>query len=98
MGSSMDYILAVGAVIIGILCLTGHGDMFMSGGNTEKRNRLYDTKKMEKGCGIAMILVGIATAVDAQTTASQAKIAYLVALAVIFGALIFYVQTKCKRK
>lgn len=98
MGSSIDYILAVGAIIIGIMCLTGHGDIFMGGGDAQKRNKLYDMKKMERGCGIAMILAGIATAIDSQTTTVSAKIAYIAAQVIIFGVLIYYMQVKCKKK
>ena len=34
-------------------------DIFMKGGNAEIRKKLYDEKKMEKGCGVALILIGV---------------------------------------
>lgn len=98
MGKEIDYILAIGAIVIGIMCLTGHGDIFMGGGDVQRRKKLYDIKKMEKGCGVAMVLVGILTAIDSVTTAVPAKIGYIVAMAVIFGALIYYMQVKCRKK
>lgn len=47
----LDLILTVAALVIGVMLLTGHGSVFMKGGNAEIRRKLYDEKKMEKGCG-----------------------------------------------
>ena len=43
---SLDLILTVAAFIVGIMLLTGHGDIFMKGGNADVRKKLYDEKKM----------------------------------------------------
>ena len=48
---SLGLILTVAAFIVGIMLLTGHGEIFMKGGNADVRKKLYDEKKMEKGCG-----------------------------------------------
>ena len=48
MDETFSYILAIAAAVIGIMLLTGHGAMFMKGGNTQARARKYDEKKMEK--------------------------------------------------
>ena len=45
---SFSYILAIAALVIGIMILTGHGSVFMKGGNTQARAQKYDEKKMEK--------------------------------------------------
>ena len=58
---SLDLILTAAALIVGVMLLTGHGEIFMKGGNADVRKKLYDEKKMEKGCGVALILIGILT-------------------------------------
>ena len=97
MDTTLDIILTAGALIIGFMILTGHGSIFMKGGNDELRKKLYDEAKMEKGAGIAMILLGIATGINMFTTGLPAKIGYIVVLVVIFGGMIYYLKTKCKK-
>ena len=48
MDETFSYILAIAALVIGVMLLTGHGAVFMKGGNTQARSRKYDEKKMEK--------------------------------------------------
>ena len=45
---SFSYILAIAALVIGIMILTGHGSVFMKGGNTQARAQKYDEKKNGK--------------------------------------------------
>lgn len=98
MGRTLDFILTFAAVVVGIMLVTGNGGIFMKGGNTELRKKLYDEKKMEKASGIALILIGIATGIDSYTTGVVAKVTYIVVLVVIFTALIYYLKTKCKKQ
>ena len=98
MDRTFDLILTFGAVLIGILLLTGNGGFFMKGGNSAVRKVKYDQKKMEKSSGIALILVGLATGIDAYTEGLPAKVAYIVVLLVIFGTLFWYIRTKCRIK
>ncbi len=98
MNSTFDFILTVGSIVIGILLLTGHGSIFMGGGNSKKRSSMYDEKKMEKASGVALILVGIATGIDSFTTGVAAKIGYTIVLVAIFTVLVIYYQKKCKKK
>lgn len=97
MGTTLDYILTFGAIILGILLLTGHGSFLMKGGDEYKRKKLYDENKMEKATGVAMLLVGAATGLDSFTTGVAAKIGYIVVVALIFAALIYYLKVKCKK-
>ena len=97
MDETFSYILAIAAAVIGIMLLTGHGSMFMKGGNTQARARKYDEKKMEKVSGICMLLIGIATGIDAFTTSVTAKIVYVVVLFVILAVFLFLLKTKCRR-
>ena len=69
----------------------------MGGGNKDKRRQKYDQKKMETACGVAMILVAVVTAIDGFTTSIYAKIAYTVALVVIFVGLFVYLKMKCQK-
>jgi putative Mn2+ efflux pump MntP len=98
MDRSFDFILAGIALIVGIMLLTGHGDIFLKGGNTKLRKEKYDEKKMEKVSGICLILIGVATGVDAFTTSVAAKIAYVVILFVILAVFLFVLRTKCIKK
>ena len=91
---SFSYILAIAALVIGIMILTGHGSVFMKGGNTQARAQKYDEKKMEKVSGIGLILIGI----DAFTTSVTAKIVYVVVLFVILAVYLFVLRTKCLKK
>jgi len=52
MGRSFDFLLAGAALIVGILLLTGHGEIFLKGGNTQLRKAKYDEDKMSKGSGV----------------------------------------------
>lgn len=98
MDHSFDYILAFGAMIIGILILTGHGEFFLKGGNDAMRKSMYDEKKMEKATGIAMLLIGVATFVDTFTTGFPAKVAYIGVVILIFVGMIVYVKKKCRKR
>ena len=45
MDRSFDFILAGIALIVGIMLLTGHGDIFLKGGNTKLRKKSMMRKK-----------------------------------------------------
>nr|WP_297886030.1 DUF3784 domain-containing protein [uncultured Blautia sp.] len=98
MSRSFDFILGGASLIIGILLMTGHGDFFMKGGNTQLRKAKYDEKKMAKGSGLALILIGIITFIDSYTTTVAAKIGYIVAVVVILVGLMWYLNNKCAKK
>ena len=87
----LDLILTVAALV------TGHGSVFMKGGNAEIRRKLYDEKKMEKGCGAALILIGILTGFDMFTTGMVFKIGYIVVLLIIIVGLMYYLRVKCRK-
>ena len=90
---SFSFILTIAALVVGFMLFTGHGSFFMKGGNTQARAQKYDEKKMEKVSGICLILIGVATGVDAFT-----KIAYVVILFVILAVFLFVLRTKCIKK
>ena len=98
MDKSFGLILAVIALIAGIMLLTGHGDFLLKGGNTKLRKEKYDEKKMTWGSGVALVLIGVATFVDAYTTSITAEIIYIVVLLAILGWLVYYLKTKCAKK
>ena len=91
---SLSLILTIAAFIVGIMLLTGHGDIFLKGGNADIRKKLYDEEKMAKASGVALILIGIVSAVDLFTTALAFKIAYIVALLIIIIGLVYYLRVK----
>lgn len=98
---SLDIFLTVAALVIGVMLLTGHGDVFMKGGNAAERKKLYDEKKVQKATGIAMILMGIVTGLDMvlddKIDVMVSKIGYLVLIIVIFAVLVVYIRKKCKK-
>ena len=93
----LDLILTAAALIIGVMLLTGHGGIFMKGGNAEARKKLYDEEKMEKGCGVALILIGILSGIDMFTTGMTFKIGYIVVLLIIIIGLMYYLRVKCRK-
>ena len=46
---SFDMILTIAALVMGVMLLTGHGDILMKGGNAAERKKLYDDKKVQAG-------------------------------------------------
>lgn len=98
---SLDIFLTVAAFVVGVMLLTGHGDVFMKGGNASERKKLYDEKKVQKATGIAMILMGIVTGLDMvlddKINVMFSKIGYLVLIIVIFVVLVVYIRKKCKK-
>ena len=98
MDKSFGLILAVIALVAGIMLLTGHGDILLKGGNTKLRKEKYDEKKMTWGSGVALLLIGVATLIDSYTTSLVAEIIYIIVLIAILGWLVYYLKTKCVKK
>ena len=98
MDKSFGLILAVIALVAGIMLLTGHGDILLKGGNTKLRKEKYDEKKMTWGSGVALLLIGVATLIDSYTTSLVAEIIYIIVLIAILGWLGYYLKTKCAKK
>ena len=94
---SLDLILTVAAFIVGIMLLTGHGDIFMKGGNADVRKKLYVEKMMALGCGRALILIGVISSVYMYTIGMDFKIAYIVVLLIIIIGLLYFLRVKCKK-
>lgn len=94
--NSLDLIITVGALIIGVMLLTGHGEVFLKGGNDNFRKKIYDETKMSRVYGIAMVIAGIATAVDSFTEGLAAKIIYIIFIIVVFVTAFIYVRKKCR--
>lgn len=98
MDKSFGLILAVIALVAGIMLLTGHGDILLKGGNAKLRKEKYDEKKMTWGSGVALLLIGVATLIDSYTTSLVAEIIYIIVLIAILGWLVYYLKTKCAKK
>ena len=61
---SFDLILTVAALVMGVMLLTGHGDILMKGGNAAERKRLYDEKKIQLISGVTLLIFGVLTGLD----------------------------------
>lgn len=97
MSRTFDWILTLLSLGAGILILTGHGDFLLKTKDSEQRKKLYDEGKMSKACGITLVLLGLVTGIDIFVTASVGRVIYIVAVILIFGGMIWYIKTKCKK-
>ena len=53
---SFDMILTIAALVMGVMLLTGHGDVLMKGGNAAERKKLYDEKKVQLVSGVSLLI------------------------------------------
>lgn len=94
---SFDMILTVAALVMGVMLLTGHGDILMKGGNAAERKKLYDEKKIQLISGVALLIFGALTGLDMVITSYAYDIIYLVAVLVIFTIMIVLIRKKCRK-
>jgi len=92
----LGYIITGISLVCGVLLLTGHGDFLLKSGNATGSKEIYDQEKLRKACGIALLITGVVSLIDCFTTTMAFKIAYIVAIFAIFGALFWYIAKKCK--
>ena len=94
---SFDLILTVAALAMGVMLLTGHGDILMKGGNAAERKRLYDEKKIQLISGVTLLIFGVLTGLDMLIKSYVYDIIYLVLVIVIFIAMVVLIRKKCKK-
>ena len=94
---SFDLILTVAALVMGVMLLTGHGDILMKGGNAAERKRLYDEKKIQLISGVTLLIFGVLTGLDMLIKSYVYDIIYLVLVIVIFIAMVVQIRKKCKK-
>lgn len=94
---SFDLILTVAALVMGVMLLTGHGDILMKGGNAAERKRLYDEKKIQLISGVTLLIFGALTGLDMLIKSYVYDIIYLVLVIVIFIAMVVLIRKKCKK-
>ena len=94
---SFDLILTVAALVMGVMLLTGHGDILMKGGNAAERKRLYDEKKIQLISGVTLLIFGVLTGLDMLIKSYVYDIVYLVLVIVIFIAMVVLIRKKCKK-
>lgn len=94
---SFDLILTVAALVMGVMLLTGHGDVLMKGGNAAERKRLYDEKKIQLISGVTLLIFGVLTGLDMLIKSYVYDIVYLVLVIVIFIAMVVLIRKKCKK-
>ena len=94
---SFDLILTVAALGVGVMLLTGHGDILMKGGNAAERKRLYDEKKIQLISGVTLLIFGVLTGLDMLIKSYVYDIIYLVLVIVIFIAMVVLIRKKCKK-
>ena len=94
---SFDLILTVAALVMGVMLLTGHGDILMKGGNAAERKRLYDEKKIQLISGVTLLIFGVLTGLDMLIKSYVYDIIYLVLVIVIFISMVVLIRKKCKK-
>ena len=94
---SFDLILTVAALVMGVMLLTGQGDILMKGGNAAERKRLYDEKKIQLISGVTLLIFGVLTGLDMLIKSYVYDIIYLVLVIVIFIAMVVLIRKKCKK-
>ena len=94
---SFDLILTVAALVMGVMLLTGHGEILMKGGNAAERKRLYDEKKIQLISGVTLLIFGVLTGLDMLIKSYVYDIIYLVLVIVIFIAMVVLIRKKCKK-
>ncbi len=94
---SFDLILTVAALVMGVMLLTGHGDILMKGGNAAERKRLYDEKKIQLISGVTLLIFGVLTGLDMLIKSYVYDIIYLAAVIVIFIIMVVVIRKKCKK-
>ena len=94
---SFDLILTVAALVMGVMLLTGHGDILMKGGNAAERKRHYDEKKIQLISGVTLLIFGVLTGLDMLIKSYVYDIIYLVLVIVIFIAMVVLIRKKCKK-
>lgn len=96
MGSYIDTILTMAALIIGVMMLLGKGDYFLNDKNATARNKKYNVQKAQRAFGIALLVVGIATPVSAKVE-SFAGVPYTTVVVIAFGLSFVYMKLFCKK-
>lgn len=97
MGTGIDLILTIAALVIGILMVLGKGDFFLNDKNAKNRNQIYDMDKVQRGFGVVLIIVGIATGVSAIFSSSMSYMIYTIVVLLAFAGGIIYMRKYCKR-
>ncbi len=94
---SFDLILTIAALVMGVMLLTGHGDVLMKGGNAAERKKLYDEKKIQLVSGVTLLIFGVLTGLDMLIKSYVYDIIYLVLVIVIFIVMVVLIRKKCKK-
>ena len=94
---SFDLILTIAALVMGVMLLTGHGDVLMKGGNAAERKKLYDEKKIQLVSGVTLLIFGVLTGLDMLIKSYVYDVIYLVLVIVIFIVMVVLIRKKCKK-
>ena len=94
---TFNQIITIGCLIVGVMMLTGRGDVLLNDKDAAERNKLYDMKKAQKGYGIAFIVIGIASAISMRVKTQMGFVIYLIIVIVSLAASVIYMKKCCKR-
>lgn len=97
MGSYVDTILTMGALIIGVMMLLGKGNYFLNDKYASSRNKKYDMQKAQRGFGAALVVVGIATPISTRVSSFYGSVIYTVVVVIAFGLSFLYLKFFCKK-
>ena len=94
---SFDMILTIAALVMGVMLLTGHGDVRMKGGNGAAREMLYNVKMVPLVSVVTLLIFGILTGLDMVIKSNVYDIIYQAAVIVIFIIMVVVIRKKCKK-
>lgn len=95
----LDWGFAIILVVVGIMLVSGHGDVLMGGGavGAEERRRKYDEKKMQRAFGIGFLIMALANVITIFIKGLPASIIYTVFIILVIAGEIIYVNKYCKK-
>ena len=96
MDSSLGFILTGGALVIGVLILTGNGGFFLKGGKEEQRKKVYDQRRFEIATGVMLLVFALLTGIDCFTQGAFWKVAYVIATVLTFALYVVALRLWCK--
>lgn len=97
MGKTFDVVLTVAALVIGVMMFFGKGDLFLSDKNAAEREKKYDMTKAQRGFGVMLIVVGIATGISMLFDSTISYAIYMVVIILAFVGGFFYMRKFCQK-
>lgn len=97
MGTEVDVILTAAAFVVGVMMLTGKGDIFFKDRHSKSINTMYDMKKVQRGFGVVLLIMGAATGISMFLKNPVMDIAYVFIILLAFIGGVIYMKKYCRK-